>query len=612
MTDKIKNILNIIPKSPGVYLMKDKDSNIIYVGKAIVLRNRVKQYFQTGVKNSEKTNLLVSNIEDIEYIVTNSEMEALILENNLIKAHKPKFNILLKDDKNYPFIKVTLNEDFPRVIITRKYKKDGARYFGPYSKMSLVKETLKIIKNIFSIKTCNKDLKKLYERPCLNYHIKMCHGPCTGQISKEDYKKIIKDVCDFLNGNQKEFLDELNNKMVSLSENLEFEKAAEYRDKILSLKHLIEKQRVVSSIKEDMDIIVSSKDEKDIIVMLFFIRGGVLIGNKDFTFKNESKSSLKDIITSFIKQYYINEQFIPKSLIIEYYVEEKDAISNWLSEKKGSKVNITVPKRGEKLDYLQMAKDNAKIILKKKIILGVENLNLAKLLEKVKNLLNIDNQLNRIEAYDISNTGISEVVGSMIVFENGKENKKLYRRFKIKNHLNSPNDYYSMQEVIFRRFKRFSSSNSEDESFSQKPDLILLDGGLGHVSAINDVLKELEIKANVFGMVKDSKHRTRAIISQSGEINIRDDMEIFRFFTKIQNEVHRYAIEYNKVLRAKRYRESELDNIEGIGPKKKSELLKYFGSVNKIKTTDLEELSKVNGVSKELAVKIYDYFRSNK
>ncbi|MEN8905558.1 MAG: excinuclease ABC subunit UvrC [Clostridiales bacterium] len=607
MTDKIRKILDILPQKPGIYIMKDENLKIIYIGKAIVIRNRVRQYFQSNASHSEKTCLLVSKICDIEYIITNSEMEALILENNLIKEHKPKFNILLKDDKNYPFIKVTMKELFPRVIVTRKFKKDGSKYFGPYSQTSSVKETLKIIKDLFSIKTCSKDLKKLHERPCLNYHIKKCHGPCTQSISKEDYGYIIKQVCDFLNGNYGDMLNSLNKEMLEASNNLDFEKAALFRDKIKSLKHMLERQRVVSVSKEDQDVIVSAKDEKDVIIVVFFIRGGLLIGNADFLFKNESSSKIEEIINSFIKQYYDKEQFIPKSLILEYSISDVETIKDWLTKKRGSKVNLIFPKKGEKLDYIKMAKQNAKIILHKKIELGLENINLIKLLEKVKIILELENIPKRIEAYDISNTGISEIVGSMVVFQDGKENKSDYRRFKIKSSLDKPNDYLCMQEIIYRRFKRKLSS--EDNSFSKTPDLILLDGGLGHINAVKEVLEEMNINIVVYGLVKDSKHKTRAVMTRDGEINILDDMEIFRFFSKIQNEVHRFTIDYNKNLRTKRYRESEVDNIDGVGPKKKIELIKYFGSIKKLKEADILELLKVKGINKELAEKIYIHFR---
>lgn len=608
----IKEELKKLPEKPGVYIMKDETGSIIYIGKAVILKNRVKQYFGKTVKHP-KVAAMVLRIREFEYIVTDSELEALILECNLIKKHKPKFNILLKDDKNYPYIKVTMNEEYPRIIMTRKMEKDGARYFGPYSNVTAVRDTIGLLKKLFPIKTCNKvfprDIGK--ERPCLNYHIYQCLGPCRGDVGMEEYRSLMKDICSFLGGKQEGIVKRLEQQMNEASESLEFEKAAGIRDKISSLRHIAEKQKIISAAMEDQDIIAFARDNTDSCVQVFFIRSGKLIGREHFMLEDVGESDDSEIMTSFIKQFYSAAAFIPSEIVIREDIDELNIIERWLSDKRSSKVHIKVPRRGEKLQMLEMVSQNAKETLGqfKSNVVSDHN-RVVEGLSFLSEITGLKKPPFRIEAYDISNTGSTEIVASMIVFENGKLNKNEYRRFKMKSNT-TQNDYGSMQETIYRRFNHAlkENENGDKSSFSKMPDIILVDGGLGHVNAVLEVMEEFKLNIPVLGMVKDDNHRTRGLVSKENEFDLRKNLNLLRMITGIQDEAHRFAIEYNRKLREKRYRGSVLDEIDGIGPKRKKSLIKHFGSVSRIKEAEIEDLLQADGMTRPLAEKIYEYFR---
>ena len=616
----IQEELRKMPDKPGVYLMKDKKGKIIYVGKAVVLKNRVRQYFQSLSGQSSKVRAMVPLIEEFEYIVTDSELEALILECNLIKKYRPKFNVLLKDDKTYPYIKVTMNEEYPRVIMTRRVQKDGGRYFGPYTNVAAVKETIKILKKLFPMKTCKKVLPRDIgkERPCLNYYIYQCLGPCQGNVDKEEYRTVMKDICSFLSGRQDRIIKRLEEQMKTASENMEFEKAARIRDKINSIKHISEKQKVLSTSDVDQDAVAFAKDETDACIQVFFIRGGKLIGREHFIFEGMSDVEDGELIASFMKQFYSNAEFVTHEILIKSEIDEIDLLQEWLSEKRGGKVYIKVPKKGDKHYLIEMVAQNAQVALEQfKRRIKVEEETTGESLKELSEILGLDEVPRRIEAYDISNTGSSEMVASMVVFEDGMPNNREYRKFRIKSQ-EGQNDYGSMQEVIYRRFRRAEMEKSlqaanniydVEKGFSKLPDVIFVDGGLGHLNAANEVLKELGIHdIPVFGMVKDNKHRTRGLVTPKGEIELSENISVLRLVTYIQNEAHRFAVEYNKKLRKDRYKSSELDNIEGVGEKRRKALLKHFGSISRIKTAEVEELAVVEGISKSTAQKIYDYF----
>jgi len=616
----IQEELRKMPDKPGVYLMKDKKGKIIYVGKAVVLKNRVRQYFQSLSGQSSKVRAMVPLIEEFEYIVTDSELEALILECNLIKKYRPKFNVLLKDDKTYPYIKVTMNEEYPRVIMTRRVQKDGGRYFGPYTNVAAVKETIKILKKLFPMKTCKKVLPRDIgkERPCLNYYIYQCLGPCQGNVDKEEYRTVMKDICSFLSGRQDRIIKRLEEQMKTASENMEFEKAARIRDKINSIKHISEKQKVLSTSDVDQDAVAFAKDETDACIQVFFIRGGKLIGREHFIFEGMSDVEDGELIASFMKQFYSNAEFVTHEILIQSEIDEIDLLQEWLSEKRGGKVYIKVPKKGDKHYLIEMVAQNAQVALEQfKRRIKVEEETTGESLKELSEILGLDEVPRRIEAYDISNTGSSEMVASMVVFEDGMPNNREYRKFRIKSQ-EGQNDYGSMQEVIYRRFRRAEMEKSlqaanniydVEKGFSKLPDVIFVDGGLGHLNAANEVLKELGIHdIPVFGMVKDNKHRTRGLVTPKGEIELSENISVLRLVTYIQNEAHRFAVEYNKKLRKDRYKSSELDNIEGVGEKRRKALLKHFGSISRIKTAEVEELAVVEGISKSTAQKIYDYF----
>ena len=598
--------------------MKNSLGEVIYVGKAKILKNRVRQYFQNSKNHTEKVKAMVKNIAEFEYIVTDTEMEALILECNLIKKYSPRYNILLKDDKFYPFIKITTNEDFPRVFVTRNFVKDGNKYFGPYTNGGAVYETMNLIRKIFPIRTCKKNITEDGEntRPCLNYHIKKCTAPCGGYISKEDYRKVINEVIDILSGKDTKVLKDLKNSMEEASLNLEFEKAASYRDKILAINALVEKQKIFRVVVGDEDFINIYKDFKDVCVQIFFLRDGKITGREHFILENSADEKDETIISQFIINFYGGTAKIGKEIYVPI-IEEKELLEEFLAIKRGNKVNIRIPQKGEKKYLLELVKDNAKITLeqfKEKILMDKE-LNKSLLME-IQELLELDDIPNRIEAYDISNIQGVDSVGSMIVFENGKAKNSDYRRFRIKT-VKGANDYDSMREILLRRFqhglreiKEIQEKNIQfsNGKFSNFPDLIMMDGGKGQVNVALQVLQELGINIPVCGLVKDDKHQTRGIIYENKEIIINRNSKLMQFIRRIQDEVHRFAITYHRTLRDKRTLHSVLDDIPYVGQKRRIALLSYFGTVDKIKEASIEELLKVDTIDKKTAESIRAYF----
>ena len=550
----IQEHLKQLPAEPGVYLMKDKFDNIIYVGKAKILKNRVRQYFQSSKNHSSKVKSMVKNIDKFEYIITDSELEALILECNLIKKYKPKYNVLLRDDKTYPYIKVTTNEDFPRVLKVRKVIKDKAKYFGPYTNTTAVNDTLDIIKNIYPIRTCNIDIERAIKtnmRPCLNLHIKRCVGPCTGNVTKEEYNKMIEEIILFLSGKEEKLIDILKEKMNKCAMDFNFEEAAIYRDKIKSLEDMMEKQKIDTSTSDlNQDVIAMARAHDEACVQVFFVRNGKIVGREHFILEGVMDSTRESILGSFVKQFYMEQEYVPKEIIIEDEIEDSFILSEWLSSKKGQKVTIRVPQKGEKKSLIEMVRKNAIEYLEK-----FSDMNKRKYeksigaLEELKQILNLDNIPKRIESFDISNIQGVDSIGSMVVFTNGKKDKKEYRRYKIKTVI-GPNDYDSMAEIVERRLK-----------YGDFPDLMLLDGGKGQVSAVKKVLNKYNVEIPLWGMYKDDKHRTKGLISQEKEIELDRTSNLYRFVASIQEEVHNYAISYHRSLRNKSLTKSELDDI---------------------------------------------------
>lgn len=611
--------LKILPEKPGVYIMKNSLGGIIYVGKAKILKNRVRQYFQSSKNHSEKVKAMVKNVSEFEYIVTDSEMEALILECNLIKKHKPKYNILLKDDKRYPFIKVTVNEDFPRIFMTRRLVRDGGKYFGPYTDVSAVYETLELIKKIFSIRTCKRVITEngKHTRPCLNYQIHICDAPCAGFISKADYDEIVKQIVDILNGIDTSVIKDLKASMLQASENLEFEKAASYRDKIAAVKKITEKQKIMTGSFENEDYINIDRDEKDSCINIFFVRDGNINGREHFIIENTVGEEDADIISEFIKEFYGGTAFVPKTIYVPA-VSDIELISSWLSMKKESKVEVKIPLKGEKKDILLMSKKNANVVLEQfKLKIMKDKMANAKTINELASVLNLEYVPKRIEAYDISNIQGVDSVGSMIVFEDGKPKNSDYRRFKIKT-VKGANDYDSMREILTRRFKHgLDEVKSVQErnlelsagKFCIFPDLILMDGGLGQVNIALEVLKEFNIDIPVCGMVKDDRHNTRGLIYEGTEVNLRGKQEVKNLITRIQDEVHRFAITYHRSLRNKRVLHSVLDDIPNIGERRRKELLKKFKSIDNIKNASYDELIETESIDKKAAMSVVEYFR---
>ena len=613
--------LKKLPDKPGVYIMKNKDGEIIYVGKAISLKRRVRQYFGSPKNNPPKVNALVKNIYEFEYIIVDNEVEALILEANLIKKHKPKYNILLRDDKQYPYIKVTTNEKYPRVIKTRNVLKDGSKYFGPYPSGYAVNDTIDIIRNLYPIRTCNQDIEKNQgkTRPCLNYYIGRCLGPCQGNVFESKYMEMIDEIIMFLNGKEDKLIEVIEDKMKKASEDLNFEDAARYRDQVKSLNIVLEKQKIVTTNLIDQDIIGMARGIDEVCIQVFFVRAGKIIGREHFILSDTFNEERKEILSSFIKQFYLGTAYVPKEIFIEEEVEDMEAISKWLSGKRGSKVIFRVPKRGEKSELMEMVKKNAENMLSQygDKLLSQQREN-EKTLKEIKEAMDLIEMPYRIEAYDISNISGVNPVGSMVVFEHGESKKSDYRRFKIQS-VNTPDDYKSMEEIIRRRFIRgikerelIMESKIEVKGFSNFPDLIMIDGGKGQVNVALGVLRELGLNIPVCGLVKDDFHKTRGIIYNNEEINLDENSLGFRLIYRIQEEAHRFAISYHRSLRSKKMFKSELDDIKGIGEKRKKELLKYFHTIDNIKKASIEELAKVDGMNIRVAEDLYNHFRKNR
>ena len=591
----IQEHLKTLPASPGVYIMKDKFGNVIYVGKAVSLKNRVRQYFQSSKNHSDKVRSMVKNIFSFEYIMTDSELEALILECNLIKKYKPKYNILLRDDKTYPYIKVTVNEDYPRVLKVRRILKDKAKYFGPYSNVSAVNDTIDIIRNIYPIRTCNIDMDKAIKsgmRPCLNYHIKKCIGPCTGMVSKKEYMDMIDEILLFLSGKEDKLVGVLEEKMKAASMVLDFEEAASYRDKISSLKDVMEKQKI-SNVQNDsdQDVIAMANFDQEACVQVFFIRHGKVSGRENFMLEGVKDSDRSTILGSFIKQFYMSQEYIPRELIVEEEFLDMEIMEEILSSKRGTAVSIRVPKRGDKRALVLMVRKNADEYLlkfddlkKKKYEKSIGSL------EELGKLLDLDaKNLNRIEAYDISNIQGVDSIGTMVVYTKGIKDKKEYRRFKIKT-VEGPDDYASMAEVLDRRLKH-----------GNLPDLILLDGGKGQVSAVKKVLEENGEDIPLWGMYKDDRHRTKGLLNGEKTIELDRTTSLYRFVAGIQEEVHNYSISYHRSLRDKKMTKSILDDIPGIGPKRKKALMDRFKDVDKLKEASKDDLVAIDGITDKLA-----------
>ncbi|ABG83959.1 excinuclease ABC subunit UvrC [Clostridium perfringens] len=613
--------LKILPDKPGVYIMKNSLGEVIYVGKAKVLKNRVRQYFQNSKNHSEKVRAMVKNIAEFEYIVTDSEMEALILECNLIKKYSPRYNIALKDDKFYPFIKITTNEDFPRVYVTRNFAKDGNRYFGPYTNGTAVYEVMGLIKKLFPLRTCKKAIVEGGEptRACLNYHINLCKAPCAGYISKAEYWEMIDEIINILNGTDTSIIKKLKLEMEKAAEELEFEKAAKIRDRILAIELISEKQKMFTVKEGDEDFIDLYTDEKDGCAQVFFVREGKVTGREHFMIENISDDPVKEVISSFIASFYGGTAQIPKTIYVPEEIEDQELIEKFLTEKRGSKVWIKVPKKGDKKNLLDMVRNNAKIMLDqfKEKMVEEKELNKSALTE-LADVLGLDSLPARIEAYDISNIQGVDSVGTMVVFENGKAKNSDYRRFKIKS-VKGPNDYESMREILSRRFShgleevnKIKERNLEYSKgkFCIFPDLIMMDGGKGQVNIALEVLKDFGIEIPVCGLVKDHKHRTRGIIFNNEEILIRRGSGLMNLITRVQDEVHRYAITYHRSLRDKRTLHSILEDIPRIGEKRRRNLLMKFGSIDNIKKASMEELLDTPGIDKRAAESIKQYFSS--
>ncbi|HJD29974.1 MAG TPA: excinuclease ABC subunit UvrC [Candidatus Blautia avicola] len=614
----IEEELKKLPARPGVYIMHDDKDAIIYVGKAISLKNRVRQYFQKSRNLGIKKEQMVEQIARFEYIITDSELEALVLESNLIKEHRPKYNTMLKDDKNYPFIKVTLGEDFPRIMLARKMKKDKSRYFGPYTSSTAVKDVIELTRKLYHIRSCNRSLPRDIgkERPCLYYHIKQCNGPCQGYISQEDYKKQVEGLLDFLNGNHREILKELEEKMLQASERLDFEEAAQYRDLIQSVEKIGERQKITDQHREDKDIIAAAMEGEDAVAQVFFMRDGKLIGRDHFYMKIAPGDDRKGVLSSFLKQFYAGTPFIPKEIMLQEEVEDMELVAQWLEKKKGQKVRITVPKKGTKEKLVELAYQNAQMVLQRdKERIKREEGRTIGAVKEIAALLGLA-EINRIEAFDISNISGFQSVGSMVVYEKGKPKKSDYRKFKIK-WVKGANDYASMEEVLTRRFvhgldeqEERKAENLEDAygSFTRFPDLLMMDGGKGQVNIALEVLEKLDLHIPVCGMVKDDRHRTRGLYYNNEEIPIDKDSEGFKLITRIQDEAHRFAIEYHRSLRSKGQVHSMLEDIPGIGPARRKALMKHFKGLDGIREATVEELSAIDSMNEKSAREVYAFF----
>lgn len=615
---QIEEELKKLPKSPGVYIMRDGHDTILYVGKAINLHNRVRSYFRPNIGRGPQIDRMVSLIDHFEYIVTDSELEALVLENNLIKEYSPKYNTLLKDDKTYPYIKVTLGESYPRVLFSREMKKDKSRYFGPYTSATSVKDTIDLINRLYQLRTCHKKFPRDMgtERPCLNYHIGRCMAPCQGNISEETYGQQIGKALDFLNGNYSAILKELEDKMTEASEDMKFEEAISYRELLKSVKSIAQKQKMTDTNGEDKDIIAMAKDEDEAVVQVFFIRGGRLIGREHFYMTHVSDNTRAEILGSFVKQFYAGTPFIPRELMLQEEIEEWEIIETWLTRRKGSRVHIRVPKIGAREKLVDLAAQNAALVLSqdRERIKREEGRTIGAAKE-IAALLGLEN-ISRMEAFDISNISGFANVGSMVVFEKGKAKRSDYRKFKIRS-VSGPNDYACMKEVLERRFLHGMEEWEEREekqldqelgSFTRFPDLLLMDGGRGQVNIALEVLEELGLSIPVCGMVKDDGHRTRGLYYNNEEIPIDHRSEGFKLITRIQDEAHRFAIEYHRSLRGKSQVKSVLDDIPGVGPARRKALMRHFASLEEIRKADVETLCRIPGINRRSAAEIYNFF----
>ncbi len=617
----IEEELKKLPARPGVYLMHDEKDAIIYVGKAISLKNRVRQYFQSSRNKGVKIEQMVTHIARFEYIVTDSELEALVLECNLIKEHRPRYNTMLMDDKTYPYIKVTVNEEYPRVLFSRQLKKDKSRYFGPYTSAGAVKDAIDMIHKLYQIRTCNRNLPRDMgkDRPCLNYHIKQCSAPCQGYISREEYGENIRKALDFLGGNFGPLLKELEEKMKAASDAMDFEHAAEYRELLNSVKQVAQKQKITNSDQEDKDILALAADGEDAVVQVFFVRDGRLIGRDHFCLHITEGEPAGEILNSFIKQFYAGTPFIPRELMIQEEIEDAGVIEDWLTKRKGQRVYIRVPKIGSKEKLVELARKNAEMVLNqdKERIKREEGRTIGAMKE-IAGILGLAG-VSRVEAFDISNISGFESVGSMVVYERGRPKRSDYRKFKIRT-VKGPDDYASMAEVLERRFRHGMEEQKELEekalpgevgSFTKFPDLIMMDGGKGQVNVALKVLKELGISIPVCGMVKDDNHRTRGLYFRNQELPIERNSEGFRLITRIQDEAHRFAIEYHRSLRSKEQVHSILDDIEGIGPSRRKALMKRFQSLEAIREADVDALSQTPSMNRLAAEKVFAFFHDD-
>lgn len=641
----IQEELAKLPHSPGVYLMHDKNDAIIYVGKAIDLNKRVHSYFRDSTKKTAKIRKMVSLIDHFEYILTDSELEALVLENNLIKEHRPKYNTMLKDDKTYPYIKVTLGEEYPRVLFSRLMKKDKSKYFGPFTSAASVKDTIDLLCKLYKIRTCNRKITGRMEdtpfesgqmvqgeegrsgdmaagfadarnRACLNYHMKQCDAPCMGLISKEEYAQNVKKALEFLNGNYQPVLRELEEKMLQASENMEFEEAGRYRDLRNSVLAVAQKQKITDFGGEDKDVVALAKDEEDAVVQVFFVRDGKLIGREHYYMTHVADNTREEILGSFVKQFYAGTPYLPGTIMLGCEIEDMTLLEEWLTARKGRKVRLVVPKIGTKEKLVELAARNAELVLgqdKERIKREAERTTGA--VKEITDLIGIG-EAKRIEAYDISNISGYESVGSMIVFVDGKPRRSDYRKFKIKS-VEGPNDYASMQEVLTRRFlhgldERESNKQQDRDdafgSFTKFPDLILMDGGRGQVNIALQVLEGLGLQIPVCGMVKDDHHRTRGLYFENRELPIDVHSEGFKLVTRVQDEAHRFAIEYHRSLRGKSSVKSVLDEINGVGPARRRALMRHFDSLSQIKAATVDELMEIPEINERCANEIYLYF----
>lgn len=603
MAFNIEEELKKLPAKPGVYLMHDERDAIIYVGKAISLKNRVRQYFQSSRNKGVKIEQMVTHIARFEYIITDSELEALVLECNLIKEHRPKYNTMLMDDKTYPFIKVTVQEAYPRVLFSRQMHKDKAKYYGPYTSAGAVKDTIDLIHKLYGIRTCNKALPKMQgkERPCLNYHIHQCPAPCQGYISQEEYGESVKKVLTFLNGNYAPILQELEEKMKAASEEMEFEKAIEYRELLHSVSQIAQKQKITNSDMEDKDVIAMAADKEDAVVQIFFVRDGRLIGRDHFCLHIAGEEKNEEILAAFLKQFYAGTPYIPRELMIQYEIEDAELIEEWLSGRKGQKVRIRVPKKGSKEKLVELAQKNAQMVLTqdKERIRREEGRTIGAMKEIAK-LLGLE-EINRVEAFDISNISGFQTVGSMVVYERGKPKRSDYRKFRVRG-VQGSDDYASMEEVLTRRLSHYENY----------PDLIMMDGGKGQVNVALKVMDAVGVHVPVCGMVKDDKHRTRGIYFNNVELPMNRDSEGFRLVTRIQDEAHRFAIEYHRSLRSKEQVHSVLDDIKGVGPARRKALMKGFQTLDDIKAASVEELAAIEGMNRRSAQQVFDFFHVDK